>query len=83
MKFKNMKAPAGYVYLIVIAHYWGKGASIADAMTALRKAGGDASGDCRAAIYLADPDARLDDFGQSIERPSKGKESVLISEVLP
>lgn len=76
MKIDSMKAPDGYVYLVIVPNHWGKGKTLKEAFANVRKSGGDTDGNFQ--IFLTDPKAYVDEMGNSIERPKDGKASVMI-----
>ena len=71
-----MKAPKGYVYLVIVPHYWGKGATLQEAFTNVTKAGGTTDDNFQ--IFLVDPKACVDEMGYSIEGPPDGKKAIKI-----
>lgn len=78
MKLKdllNMKAPEGYKYMVIVPNYWGKGDTIGEACSNVRKAGGDTDGSF--SLALVDPSAKIDGLG-GVARNSNGKVSVQI-----
>lgn len=75
-KINRMKASEGYVYLVIVPNHWGKGATLREAFANVKKAGGETDGDFQ--IFLADPQAHVDEMGRTIERPADGKKAIQI-----
>ena len=76
----SMKAPEGFKYLVIIPNHWGKGETINEAFANAAKSAGLGSvlPGTSFQLYLADPKAKLNEMGNSIERPTDGKSAVLI-----
>ena len=74
----SMAAPEGYVYLVIVPNHWGKGATVNEAFSAAAKSAGIGSIPAGTAfqLYLTDPKARLNEMGNTIERPAKGKAAI-------
>jgi len=81
----SMTAPAGHVYLVVIPHHWGKGETVNAAFANAAKAAGLGSVVAGTAfdLFLADPEARLNEAGNVIDRPAKGRPAVLVGTYRP
>lgn len=72
-----MQAPDGYVFLVTVPHYWGKGVTIREAYDKAKKAGYyDREGDDSVMVQLVDASARLDETGMNIIKSTGGKETL-------
>lgn len=76
----TLKAAPGRVILITMPHYWGKGATVAQAKKALRDAGGVPGKYWR--VHSVHPDTYVDDIMGGINHPT-GEPPVMLAESNP
>ncbi len=69
----KLVAPDGYVFVVLVANYWGKGHTILEAARACEKAGGKTDGSFT--VLLADPKAYVNEMG-GVTRPAKSKDTI-------
>lgn len=74
----SMKAPEGYQFMAIVPNYYGKGATPREALSQARKAGARTPFDA-VELYLVDPKAYVNEMGNTIERPAKGKPAIHVA----
>lgn len=76
-KLLDMQAPDGYLFLVTVPNYWGKGVTIRDAYDKAKKAGYyDREGDDSIMVQLVDFTAWLDETGMNIIKANGGKPTI-------